>query len=95
MPTTVGILIFMRRINFILIEATSNHTLLFQTAEFFLFAALMFVDTIVFMIMTVFYKYKPNSLYLGDYTELENDTSTLVDQEEREEIPLQEKEKEQ
>ena len=55
----------------------------------------MFVDTIVFMIMTVFYKYKPNSLYLGDYAELENDTSTLVDQEEREEIPLQEKDKEQ
>ena len=39
--------------------------------------------------------YKPNSLYMGNYRELENDTSTLVDQEEREEIPLQEKEKEQ
>ena len=32
---------------------------------------------------------------MADYAELENDTSTLVDQKEREEIPLQEKEKEQ
>ena len=32
---------------------------------------------------------------MGNYEELENDTSTLVDQEETEEIPLQEKEKEQ
>lgn len=36
-------------------------------AEFFLFAALMFVDTVIFMIMSMFYTYKPNSL---DYHEL-------------------------
>lgn len=35
--------------------------------EFFIFAALMFVDTVIFMIMSMFYTYKPNSL---DYHEL-------------------------
>ena len=67
----------------------------FQTAEYFLFAVLMFVDTIVFMIMSVFYKYKPNSIHIGDYMEMENDTTSLVDKEDKEEIPLQAKEKEQ
>ena len=35
--------------------------------EFFIFAILMFVDTVIFMIMSMFYTYKVNSL---DYTEL-------------------------
>jgi hypothetical protein len=35
--------------------------------EFFLFAVLMFLDTFIFMIMSMFYKYKANSL---DYAEL-------------------------
>ena len=76
-------------------ELTVYFYSLFQTAEFFLFAVLMFVDTIVFMIMSVFYKYKPNSIHIGDYMEMENDTTSLVDREDKEEIPLQAKEKEQ
>ena len=58
-------------------------------AEFFLFAVLMFLDTVVFMVMSKFYKYKPNSLYnMADYSPLENDTAQLVSKDKGEDIPL-------
>lgn len=38
-----------------------------QMVEFYIFALLMFLDTVIFMIMSMFYTYKPNSL---DYHEL-------------------------
>ncbi|KAH3753813.1 hypothetical protein DPMN_188463 [Dreissena polymorpha] len=40
-------------------------------AEFFLFACLMFIDTLIFMLMSLFYEYKSNSVY----TELPDDTT--------------------
>ncbi|XP_060564835.1 peptide transporter family 1-like [Ruditapes philippinarum] len=43
------------------------HSIPSQMYEFFLFAVLMFLDTFIFMIMSMFYKYKANSL---DYAEL-------------------------
>lgn len=61
-----------------------------QMAEFFLFAVLMFLDTVIFMVMSKFYKYKPNSLYnMADYSPLENDTTQLVSKDKGEDIPLQ------
>lgn len=38
------------------------HSIPSQMVEFFIFAALMFVDTVIFMVMSMFYTYKPNSL---------------------------------
>ncbi|KAL4217035.1 hypothetical protein ACF0H5_023491 [Mactra antiquata] len=41
-----------------------------QMIEFYIFALLMFLDTLVFMVMSLFYVYKPNSI---DYIELVDD----------------------
>ncbi|XP_048237757.1 solute carrier family 15 member 1-like isoform X1 [Haliotis rufescens] len=58
-----------------------------QTAEFFLFAALMGVATIIFSIMTLFYKY----LYVtSSASGSDTDEAGLVD-EDKEEIPLKDK----
>ncbi|KAK6165515.1 hypothetical protein SNE40_022431 [Patella caerulea] len=59
-----------------------------QTAEFFLFAALMGLDIILFAIMTCFYKYSgPLTPYSSP--EASSDTDILVNNEVKEDIPLQ------
>ena len=56
-------------------------------AEFFFFAGLMTVDTIIFMIMCAFYKYYYTSGHGNDTVE---DKTCLVSEEETEDIPLNE-----
>ncbi|XP_053389913.1 solute carrier family 15 member 1-like [Mercenaria mercenaria] len=51
----------------VVIIVANIHSIPSQMVEFFIFATLMFVDTIIFMIMSKFYTYKANSL---DYCEL-------------------------
>ncbi|KAH3753818.1 hypothetical protein DPMN_188563 [Dreissena polymorpha] len=62
-------------------------------AEFFLFACLMFIDTLIFMLMSLFYEYKSNSVYteLPDDTTLtgEGDTKEILEADSSENLPLQ------
>ena len=62
-------------------------------AEFFLFACLMFIDTLIFMLMSLFYEYKSNSVYteLPDDTTLtgEGDKAEILEADSSENLPLQ------
>lgn len=49
---------------------------LFQAVEFFVFAVLMFVDTVIFMIMSMFYKYNTYMNY--DFNIEPEDSTSLV-----------------
>ena len=65
--------------------------------EFFLFASLMFLDTVIFMIMSIFYQYRPRIIQyekLGMHeVDLNHDTVRLIgsNTEEGETIPLHDK----
>lgn len=53
-----------------------------QMAKFFLFACLMFIDTTIFMVMTMNYKYKPDSslaVLKDDTTTSDTHKSTAID----------------
>ncbi|WAR10256.1 PEPT1-like protein [Mya arenaria] len=59
----------------VVIIVANIHAIPSQMAEFYLFAILMFIDTVIFMIMSFFYNYKPNSLY----TELPDELTIPTD----------------
>ncbi|KAK3578075.1 hypothetical protein CHS0354_032726 [Potamilus streckersoni] len=47
----------------VVIIVANIHSIPNQTAEFFLFAVLMAVDTVIFMVMSMFYKYRSDTAY--------------------------------
>ena len=70
-----------------------QYWLSFQSIEFLIFATLMFLDTLIFMIMSIFYEYRPTILQyekLGmTEIDLNADALSLVSPGSSERIPLQ------
>ncbi|KAH3753821.1 solute carrier family 15 member 2-like isoform X1 [Dreissena polymorpha] len=80
----------------VVIIVANIHSIPSQMAEFFLFACLMFIDTLIFMLMSLFYEYKSNSVYteLPDDTTLtgegdKGDTKEILEADSSENLPLQ------